>query len=129
MFLKDLLLTKWGSILISIVLGFGLAALFQKACKDNNCVIIKGPPYKDIKDKIYSENAISIYPNPSHGEFSVQSSKALEMKIINELGQVIKLISLNENNNYKMEVQNIPSGIYFITNEKASINQKVIIEK
>ena len=80
-------------------------------------------------DKIYSENAISIYPNPSHGEFSVQSSKALEMKIINELGQVIKLISLNGNNNYKMEVNGIPSGIYFITNEKANFNQKMIIEK
>ena len=59
----------------------------------------------------------------------IQYIEKEKQKIINELGQVIKLISLNENNNYKMEVQNIPSGIYFITNEKASINQKVIIEK
>ena len=50
---KDLIDSGFGSVIISGVLGLGLAALFQKACKDNNCVIIKGPPYKDIKDKIY----------------------------------------------------------------------------
>jgi hypothetical protein len=53
MFLGDMMKNDWGTILISIVLGLGLAALFQKACKDNNCMIIKGPPYKEIKDKIY----------------------------------------------------------------------------
>ena len=39
MFLKRIVETDWGSVLISGVLGLGLAALFQKACKDNNCVI------------------------------------------------------------------------------------------
>ena len=43
---KNLIESGWGAILISSVLGFGLAALFQKACKDNNCIIIKGPSYK-----------------------------------------------------------------------------------
>jgi hypothetical protein len=45
-----------GSIIISFLLGLGLAALFQKACRDNNCVIIKGPPYKDIRDKIFIQD-------------------------------------------------------------------------
>lgn len=53
MFVKDVLVTGWGSSLISVLLGLGLAALFQKACRDNNCMIIKGPSYKNIKDKIY----------------------------------------------------------------------------
>jgi hypothetical protein len=53
MLLKEFLDNGVGSAIISIILGLGLAALFQKACNDNNCVIIKGPSYKDIKDKIY----------------------------------------------------------------------------
>lgn len=53
MFIKNVLENDLGSALISIILGFGLAALFQKACKDNNCMIVKGPSYKSIKDKIY----------------------------------------------------------------------------
>ena len=61
---KDLLDSGFGSVIISGVLGFGLAALFQKACKDNNCVIIKGPPYKDIKDKIYIHDGKCIVYKP-----------------------------------------------------------------
>jgi hypothetical protein len=64
MFLKRIVETDWGAILISGVLGLGLAALFQKACKDNNCVIVKGPPYKDIKDKIYIHDGKCIIYKP-----------------------------------------------------------------
>ena len=61
---KDLINSSFGSVIISGVLGLGLAALFQKACKDNNCVIIKGPPYKDIKDKIYIHDGKCIVYKP-----------------------------------------------------------------
>ncbi len=64
MFLKDMMKNDWGTILISIVLGLGLAALFQKACKDNNCMIIKVPPYKEIKDKIYIHDGKCIVYKP-----------------------------------------------------------------
>jgi hypothetical protein len=60
--IKQYLDSEAGSIIISILLGLGLAALFRKACLDNNCVIIKGPPYKDIKDKIFiQEDKCYIY--------------------------------------------------------------------
>ncbi len=61
---KDLIDSGFGSVIISGVLGLGLAALFQKACKDNNCVIIKGPAYKDIKDKIYIHDGKCIVYKP-----------------------------------------------------------------
>lgn len=51
--IRQYLNSEAGSIIISILLGLGLACLFQKACRDNNCIIIKGPPYKDIRDKIF----------------------------------------------------------------------------
>lgn len=54
--IRDYLDNEAGSIIISILLGLGLAALFQKACHDNNCMIIKGPPYKDIRDKIFIQD-------------------------------------------------------------------------
>ena len=74
MFLKDLVITSWGSVLISIILGLGLAALFQKACKDNNCVIIKGPPYKDIKDKIYIHDGKCIMYKPESSSCDANSN-------------------------------------------------------
>lgn len=41
-----------GSIIISIVLGLGLSALFKKVCKQN-CIIYKISNYDDFKDKIF----------------------------------------------------------------------------
>lgn len=50
--ITDLLESKAGQIIISVILGLGLATIFRKACKDNSCVVVKGPPLKDV-DKYY----------------------------------------------------------------------------
>ena len=44
--------SKMGQILISIILGLGLATVFRKVCKDN-CVVIKGPSFEEIKKYYY----------------------------------------------------------------------------
>ena len=51
--IKRLLNTPFGQILISILLGLGLATMFRKACNDKNCIIFNGPVISDIHDKIY----------------------------------------------------------------------------
>ena len=50
---KIVLENKIGKIIISIILGIGLASIFRKVCKDNNCIVIKGPDPEIIKDKIF----------------------------------------------------------------------------
>jgi hypothetical protein len=48
--------TDRGKIIMSIILGFGLASLFRTVCKDNNCVTFHAPPLDEFKDKIYKNN-------------------------------------------------------------------------
>jgi len=48
--------TERGRIIMSIILGFGLASLFRTVCKDNNCLVFHAPPLDDFKDKIYKNN-------------------------------------------------------------------------
>jgi hypothetical protein len=48
--------TETGKIIMSILLGFGLASLFRKVCKDRNCLLFHAPPLADFKDKIYKSN-------------------------------------------------------------------------
>lgn len=48
--------TERGKILMSIILGFGLASLFRTICKDRNCHIFYAPPLDEFKDKIYKNN-------------------------------------------------------------------------
>ena len=42
-----------GKIVFSIILGFGLATLFRKACNSRNCLLFKAPPIEKIKGKIF----------------------------------------------------------------------------
>ena len=39
--------------LISIVLGFGIAAMFRPLCKGPDCVILRGPPVGEIRGAVY----------------------------------------------------------------------------
>lgn len=48
-----LLHTPLGKVIISILLGLGLATLFRKVCTDKNCITFKGPILGDIDGKIY----------------------------------------------------------------------------
>jgi len=45
-----------GKIIMSILLGFGLASLFRAICKDKECLIFHAPPLEEIKDKIYKHD-------------------------------------------------------------------------
>jgi hypothetical protein len=42
-----------GKIIMSVILGFGLASLFRNVCKDYNCLNFYAPPLDEFKDKIY----------------------------------------------------------------------------
>jgi hypothetical protein len=51
--LGTLINTKEGQIIVSVLLGFGLATLFRKACKDQSCIVIKGPKMTEINGVFY----------------------------------------------------------------------------
>ena len=51
--IKLILENKIGNIILSVILGLGLASLFRKVCKTNNCIIIKGPDPDLIKNNIF----------------------------------------------------------------------------
>ena len=50
---KRLLYTPASKYIISIILGFGLATLFRKICKNRNCMMFKAPNIRHIKGKIF----------------------------------------------------------------------------
>ena len=51
--LQRLLYSDAGRNIISVLLGIGLATLFQKVCKDKDCVIFNGPVISEIDGKIF----------------------------------------------------------------------------
>lgn len=53
MHLKKLANDHLGSIVISVILGLGLAALFQRVCTGDSCVVIKAPSLADVRKYTY----------------------------------------------------------------------------
>lgn len=45
--------TKTGKIIMSIILGLGLASLFRKVCKNYDCIQLYAAPFKQIEGKIF----------------------------------------------------------------------------
>ncbi|MBC7694494.1 MAG: T9SS type A sorting domain-containing protein [Burkholderiales bacterium] len=80
------------------------------------------------------ENTINhsfhVYPNPSKGNFIIQSDVEGDYSIVNALGQTIQVFKLNTANNYIFKVDGMSIGIYFIIgfNDKIIIKQKVLVE-
>jgi hypothetical protein len=50
--LTDMIDSNEGRILISIILGLGLAAMFRQVCKKSSCIVVKGPPRSET-DRYY----------------------------------------------------------------------------
>ena len=40
-------------IIISVILGLGIATLFRRVCEGRNCIIIKGPSVDEIEGSSY----------------------------------------------------------------------------
>ena len=43
-----------GKVLISVILGLGISALFRKVCHERDCLVIEGPPIKEVEKHIHS---------------------------------------------------------------------------
>ena len=77
-----------------------------------------------------SLNSFEIYPNPSKGTFTIESSAKISLiEVLNMLGEKIFSVS----SNHKQETINLsphPDGIYFLKlkTEQGSISKKIIIQ-
>ncbi len=79
-------------------------------------------------ESLNSKNdAIKIYPNPNTGDFMIQSNEEDLVVITNELGQTVKTIKLNSENNYSATISGLANGIYFANGKK--FREKIVVMK
>jgi len=77
MYIRRLLYNPYSSMIISVILGFGLATLFRKTCTLRGCYQFRGPPMEDIEGKTFKMND-KCYKYDYHQ----QSCKGASAKII-----------------------------------------------
>jgi len=53
MYLDKFVHSNTGKIMMSILLGIGLATFFRAVCKGKQCRIVSAPPMEEIEDQMY----------------------------------------------------------------------------
>ena len=48
--------TKYGKIIISFILGIGLASIFRKSCNSRNCIIFNAPSFDEVNKNTYKQD-------------------------------------------------------------------------
>ncbi len=64
-----------------------------------------------------SSDDIILYPNPAHDELNVvydASSDIKNIAVYNIIGKVLTVYKVTNNNSANLNIENIPSGIYFV---------------
>lgn len=84
-------------------------------------------------DNMQSSNSDWIvYPNPSNGEFTIQSpsEEDTNCKVVNSLGQVVEQFKLTKDNNFTHQLK-ATEGVYYLINEGVSEKNtlKIIVLK
>ena len=80
-----------------------------------------------IENTVLNEKKVKIYPNPNNGEFTITALGEDIICIINELGQVVKTITLCANNNYSSTINGLANGIYFAIGK--NFREKIVVMK
>jgi len=99
-------------------------------CKGTGTVQIKVNTCTGISE-LNNQNGLKIYPNPTNGDFTIESQVNINLELINELGQFVRLIKLSEVNNRKINISELSNGIYFLIGKKDNlkVKQKIIVTK
>jgi hypothetical protein len=116
--------TAAGSVTVRGVNACGQSATSSKALTLLACIDEQGGGA--INNEVRA-NEIAIYPNPNSGTFAVRVKQAGSYEVLNGLGQVQQVITINESAG-AFEVTGLASGVYFIREVRNPSNlQRVIV--
>jgi len=73
-----------------------------------------------------NENAISIYPNPSNGTFTINVNDNFNIEVLDIAGKVLQNTTVNSNTTINIS----EAGVYFLrfTNEKGTTVKRIIVK-
>jgi len=78
----------------------------------------------------FTENeSILMYPNPNSGSFTIQTKEDVVLEIVNELGQLVKTVKLDTNNNHQTTITGLADGVYCLKDKLSGsvIKNKIVV--
>ncbi|TNE54141.1 MAG: T9SS type A sorting domain-containing protein [Bacteroidetes bacterium] len=76
-----------------------------------------------------TEISLEVFPNPSEGNLIIRSSHTAQLRLVNELGQLIHVVEVSEFSEFKNELSDLSSGVYYLSGviEGQPITKKVVV--
>ena len=103
---------------------------YQSLCK--NFVDVGGaacPSTTGIENYDYGQQQFAVYPNPFRDNFTIKvksSGDVLKVKVVNVIGQTVKELEVTNTDETTVDLQSIPSGIYYVQITRAD---KIYVQK
>lgn len=80
-----------------------------------------------VNETSTSKPSYSVFPNPSNGQFTIQSSQAnTRYEVLDITGKLLH--TLNVNSTYETIDLNLPQGLYFLREVQSGVSQKLLIQ-
>ena len=82
-----------------------------------------------IEDFDFGQQQLAVYPNPFKDNFTVKvksSGNVLKVKVVNVIGQTVKEVEAINTDETNIDLQNVPSGIYYVQVTRAD---KIYVQK
>jgi hypothetical protein len=110
-------------------LNYSVTGTAANGCKNTSTLKILVEACTTISALVQAEEDVSILPNPNNGEFTIRAKQAVDLKICDEMGRLVKEIQLDEQNNFEITVSGINKGIYFASGnfKGKKIQLKIIV--
>jgi hypothetical protein len=96
-------------------------------CQSTASIIVRVNACTGLEEIASTTNIFNVFPNPNNGEFNVTADNKLQLTIINQLGQLVKTIELNESNRFQIKISGLSSGLYFVNTVNGQKNNAVKI--
>ncbi len=115
---------------VNITTVYTVTATDANGCSNTATIGVKVNACAGLQELTESEHILIAYPNPNNGNFVVQAQISLRLVLVNQLGQVVRDINLDASNNYRSEVLDLVSGVYFIKDLNGSLKgNKIVVSK
>jgi hypothetical protein len=83
-----------------------------------------------IDDITVGNDHISVFANPNQGDFTINGDADFDLILVTVLGQVVRELKLNTENNREIKIKNLPPGIYFLQDKtgEQKLKHKIVVE-
>jgi len=106
------------SVTPSVTTTYTITGRNSNGCSNMSTVTQSVSLCTGLEELAQNEVFLNVFPNPNNGNYVIQSDKALNLSIIDQLGREMRTLSLDASNRFTADISGMASGIYYLVNRE-----------